>query len=178
MSNDSNGKTYVLDINWLVEAMTQYPPDIMPEFWVHLRKLIANEQIIMCDPVYQEIMEQDDELSQWVKTNINGAHVNPSDEDLDFVKEQIMSVYEEKFSKWFDLDEPSGLLADPFIVATAAIRGAVVVTYETGKIMQIGTPISKLPNACEAFDVGCIFKDKHGKQSPIVDFLRDSGYRQ
>ena len=179
MSADTPQKIYVLDTDWLVVAMTQYPPDIVPEFWDHLLSLIQQDRIIICDPVYQEIMYQDDDLSKWLKTNVNGALVEPTDEDLIFVKEKIMSEYEQKFSNWFNLDDPNGLSADPFLVATAAVRKAVVVTNESKKIMQANTPISKVPNACDSFGVECICSDpKNHRQSSIVDFLRDSGFRQ
>ncbi len=179
MSSNTTEKIYVLDTDWMVVAMTQYPPDIVPEFWDHLSRLIHNGQIFICDPVYQEVLHQDDDLSAWLKINANGAHIDPSDEDLTFVKDHIMSQYQEKFSNWFSIDDPNGLAADPFLVALAANKKAVVVTYESKIIMQKNTPISKVPNACDEFGIECICNDrKNHKQSPVVDFLRDSGFRQ
>lgn len=179
MGNDTVEKVYVLDTDWLIKAITDRPLDLDPEFWDHLSRLIQSERIIVCDPVYQELMEQDDDLSEWIKANSNGAHIDPDDDVLQFVKDRIMSQYQEKFSNWFSIDDPNGLAADPFLVAMAATRKAVVVTNESKKIMQANTPISKVPNACDEFGVECIFNDsKSHKQSSIVDFLRDSGFRQ
>lgn len=180
MNDVVENKIYTIDADWLIQFSTHYPIDIAPDFWEHLLTLIAEGRVFICDPVYQEIMQQDDDLSQWLQANINGAHIEePSGEDFDFVRDRIMSQYEEKFSRWFGLEDPNGLDADPFLVATAATRGYVVVTGEGRKLIQKGSPVSKVPNACDEFGVECICTNRQDrKQSPIVDFFRDSGFRK
>ena len=171
-------KIYTLDTDWLIHTMTHYPLDIAPEVWAHIKYLIDNGRIIICDPVYQEILEQEDELSAWLKANLGKALREPGEKEFEFVKEEIMANYEEQFSNWFTLDDPNGIEADPFLVATAAVGGFIVVTGENRKIMQSNSHLSKTPNVCDFFSIPCIGNDpRNSKQSPTVDFLRDSGYR-
>jgi hypothetical protein len=172
------GKIYTLDTDWLAHTMTNYPLDIAPEVWAHIKHLIDTGRIIICDPVYQEVLEQEDELSEWLKANIGRALKEPGEGEFKFVEEEIMAHYEETFSNWFTLDDPNGIEADPFLVATAVVGGYVVVTGENKKIMQSNSHLSKTPNVCDFFGVPCICNNpRDSKQSPTVDFLRDSGYR-
>ncbi len=179
MSDSVYDKIYTLDTNFMVDGMALYPVDIAPDIWEHILQMINEGRIIICDPVYQEILAQDDDVSKWLKTNVNGALIEPTEEDLQFVQDEIMAHYEEKFSKWFGLEDPNGLDADPFLVATAATRKITLVTGENKLIMQENTPLRKIPNVCEGLEVECICNDrKNTKQFPMIDFLRDSGFRQ
>jgi hypothetical protein len=176
MANE-HATIYTLDTDVLVHAMNTYPLDISPDIWEHIGNMLSDGRILICDPVYQEIQEQEDDLSAWLKVNINGSHIEePSAEDFAFVQDVIMQHYEERYSNWFHLEDPNGLDADPFLVATAATRNLTVVTFEQRKIMQKDTPISKVPNVCDLLNIRCIGNEKDKKQSPILDFLRDSEF--
>lgn len=62
---------FVLDSNVFIEAhRTTYPLDIAIGFWDTITRLASDGQIISIDKVHNEILRNEDELSDWLDSNL------------------------------------------------------------------------------------------------------------
>ena len=62
---------FVLDSNVFIEAhRTTYPLDIAIGFWDTITRLASDDQIISIDKVHNEILRNEDELSDWLDSNL------------------------------------------------------------------------------------------------------------
>ena len=58
---------FLLDSNFFIEAhRTSYPFDVVPSFWAKVKELADNGKIISIDKVKKEILQNKDELSEWL----------------------------------------------------------------------------------------------------------------
>lgn len=143
---------YTLDSNTLIQAKNfSYAPDLMPEWWDWIRDQLLSGRISMSQFVFDELMDGGDELSDWLKAEVQGSNaiVAPCDatqasygEIVDYVLER----YEDGPDRRRFLDR-----ADPWIIAHASVSGRIVVTHEVpadAAIRQV-----KIPTVCKQFGV-------------------------
>lgn len=99
--------------------------------------------------VYKEIESRNKEVLQWVKDRKSIFHI-PSLEEALFLKE-IFTAKNGHFKQVVGKDKvlTGGFCADPFLVASAKIKKATVITEESKK----GETGSKIPNICDHFEV-------------------------
>ena len=63
---------YVLDANvFIASANDYYPLDIAPSFWRQLGDIMCDDKTIIIDAVFNEVTCKDDELSDWLKSNVS-----------------------------------------------------------------------------------------------------------
>jgi hypothetical protein len=130
---------YCLDSSALIEAWTRYyPQDVMPGFWAKLDELCRKGRVCIADEVLRETEKQDDGLSDWLKTR--GQIVVPPDDSV----QQALRVVLAKYPGLIDVKRARSM-GDPWVVATAIARGAVVVSQEYGG--SITKP--KIPFVCQ-----------------------------
>ena len=138
-------KVYCLDANIFIQAWNDYyAPDRCPEYWVILDQLAKDGRIFCCEEVMREIEKQDDELCTWLKARPHFVHGINTD-----VQNHLRSVLA-KFPRLVDTKKDRSM-ADPWVVAHAIARGAVVVTKE----MPVGATAKapKIPDVCDGFSV-------------------------
>jgi hypothetical protein len=149
----SGSKRYVLDANVFISAKnTYYAFDVCPGFW---RALIAhheNRRVFSIDRVLDELLEERDELSDWVKDTAPESF---------FKKTQDVSVINifQKMAAWVN-SQPQftsaaksdfATAADGWLLAYAKANGLTVVTHEEfAPEVKRKVPI---PNVCLEFDI-------------------------
>lgn len=65
---------YVVDTNFFIQAhRSTYPMDVVQSFWKKIKELADQEKFISIDKVRDEIFRNDDELTVWVKQNLDDS---------------------------------------------------------------------------------------------------------
>ena len=147
---------YIIDTSCLTQAHRMYYPfDIAPSFWDFMQINFTAGTFIMTNKVYDEIAKGKDLLTNWTQTQLTSSIILDCHADANIMSHygdimtwgnnhsQYNSLAKTEFS---DFDN-----ADPFAVATAIEKTAVVVSQEisaTGSKKNI-----KLPDVCSQFGI-------------------------
>lgn len=122
-----------------------YPPDVFASLWKNLEKLIEAKDLIASIEVLHEMEKKDDALASWAKQN--RGMFQPIDEQQMLETKKILAAFPRL------IDTRKGRSAvDPFVIALAKTRGAVVITGEQGGTAEK----PKIPFVCDAVGVRCI----------------------
>jgi hypothetical protein len=138
---------YCVDTSgWLDGWQRYYPNDVFPTLWSRISERVAAGDIVTSEEVYGELSRKSDELHDWVKDR--KQMLVPTDEAVQYRVIELLAVYPRLVDT---LKNRSA--ADPFVVATAELCGAVVVTGEvlTGKMDK-----PRIPDVCRARGIRCI----------------------
>ncbi len=142
--------TYVLDTNSF-SVCGHYFPARFPTFWQSFDALVNSGGIISVREVRNELENHSrwQHLLDWVLAN-RGIFLLPEPEETAFVA-QIFSI--PHFQQLIGATQrlTGRPVADPFIIASANHRGAIVVTEESNK-----PNAAKIPNVCEHFGIECV----------------------
>lgn len=118
---------YVLDTSALIGAWVRvYPPDVMPGLWSNLDQMAERGQLHAPPEVLDEIAAQDDDLSLWIKRRERQIII-PTSRDVLLEARRILAIH----PRLTMVGKGRGI-ADPFVIALAAIKGCPVVTHEEG----------------------------------------------
>lgn len=147
---------YIFDANCFIEPHRKsYPIDIAPSFWMKIKELANLNTIASIDKVHDELFENDDELTNWINSNLFASFFKDTSDD------EVLSNYR-KVVKWANSKSDQYLQkaidefleyerADAWLVAFGMTTGCTIITYE------VSAPDSKnsikLPDACGQFDV-------------------------
>ena len=142
---------YLMDANTYITAKNvYYDMDFCPAYWDWLDLQFAQRQVASVQMVYDELAGKTDELSTWVKARKN-HFISVTDTNTQQQYAQIIQhVYELPNKNQANVASFSGG-ADPWLIAKAAVSGAIVVTQE-----RLDPPNStkiKIPNICNDFNV-------------------------
>lgn len=130
-------------------VLGNYYPDRFPSFWKRFTESIAAGHVLSVKEVYNELERYTGNLMwAWAQEHKH-LFEPPSDDESGFVV-QIFGV--EHFraligSKQILQGRP---VADPFLIASAYLRGGCVVTEE-----ELKPNAAKIPNVCGHFGVDC-----------------------
>lgn len=145
--------SYVLDANVFIEAKRRYYAfDLCPGFW---NFLIQHEQacrLLSVRPVWKELMDYKDELSDWVSEKI------PQECFASCETEEVAEAYARLIAWVFGEKQFSQAAKDEFarepdgwLIAYALAYGHTVVTHEVyAPDVKKRVPI---PNVCRAFGI-------------------------
>lgn len=138
---------YVLDTNIFRYLDNMYPKTFVT-LWAHIDKLVQNEKLWSVKEVYNEIefVCQSSHVEAWVKGNSRIFKPPSTDDEIRIIAEIF------KYPQYRDFVRKEKLLkgypvADPFIIASAKVNNAFVVTEE--RIAKNG---ARIPNACLDFN--------------------------
>ncbi len=158
---------YIIDSCSLIDLNRHNPIDIFPSLWKKLGELIKSEMMISHIEVFNEITQQDDKLTEWLK-DYKYMFRNFSEKQAEIVKEIL-----KKHPSFVKRD--SKYDADPWIVALAKETQSnpqktlfynikrLVVTEETLRGNKI-----KVPFVCNEFGIDCINR---------FEMIRHEGWR-
>jgi hypothetical protein len=149
---------YMIDTCSFTTLRREYPSDVFGPVWEHLSSLIKGGQLVSCEDVYIELIQQDDLLAKWIKEH--KSMFLPLDEDTQDAAKMILS----RFRTLVDLKKKKSS-ADVFLIASAMREGCVVVTEEN---RSGGPPKVKIPDVCDGLGVRCI---------KLLDLFRESGFK-
>jgi len=140
---------YVFDTS-SIRVFENYYPSHFPSFWTGFDQLVSNGGVISVREVRNELDYQITTpwLRDWID-NHKAMFVTPTPADTDFVR-NIFTV--NRFQALVGQKQRlKGMpVADPWVVACAAITNGCVVTQETLK-----PNAARIPNVCEHFGVAC-----------------------
>ncbi|MBL7131054.1 MAG: DUF4411 family protein [Candidatus Omnitrophica bacterium] len=142
---------YVFDTNIFRYLDNMYPKRFT-SLWQHLDKLVAEKRLWSVKEVFNEIeyVCQSSHVADWAKNNRTIFRKPQSTEEYKI----IMEIF--KYPQYRDFIRKEHLLkgypvADPFIIASAKVNNAFVVTQE--KLVKNG---ARIPNACLVLETQCI----------------------
>jgi len=136
---------FCLDANVLIQAWQKYyNPKFCPDYWKILNELGKREIIFIPEVVYEEITRTEDELSKWLKTS--KIPIEKISESVTICLQKIYAT-DPEHSKLVD-NIRGRSLADPWIIAHAMDKNAIVVTKEN-KETALNSKRIRIPNVCE-----------------------------
>jgi len=139
---------YVLDSSALSALFRNYYPERFPTLWKLFEGMNRAERFTSTREVYRELEDLGGPVMEWANQN-KALFVTPD------AKEGVMvsriygvahfqaNIERQKLLK-------GGKVADPFVVARAAVIGGAVVTTE-----KLRPHAAKIPNICDHFKVKC-----------------------
>ncbi len=141
--------------------LRHYYPNRFPSVWAGLEELVAAGEITSTREVFNELELFDDPgpVLDWAK-NHKEIFTTPTNDETEFVSRifQVAHFHSLIAQKSILTGKP---VADPFVVAAAAVRAATVVTQEVLK-----PNAAKIPNVCQHFGIACVnleeFMTHHG----------------
>jgi hypothetical protein len=148
---------FLLDSNFFIEAYrVTYPFDVVPTFWIKVKELAEQGKIISIDKVKKELLQNKDDLSQWIIENLPEDFFNDTSTVVTNYASLTGWVYSKSdqyfptaIAEFLHADE-----ADAWLIAFAMTYGNHIVTHEVSK------PNSKnrvmLPDAANQVGVTCI----------------------
>ena len=149
---------HVIDTRALLDGWVRYyPPDVFPALWSHLKGMIKTGEHLSPDQVLLECAQKEDEIHKWAKAN-NMMFV-PLDEEVQQATQEILTEVPRFVGAMRDRNR-----ADPFVIALAKVKEALVVTGEK----RCGTrDRPRIPNVCDQFGIS---------YRSLLDFIRDKGW--
>lgn len=102
---------YIIDTSSLVKLNKDNPLDVFPTIWGKLKDLINKDRLVAPKEVFNEINQNDDQLSKWAK-NQKKMFKEPTPKQIKLVQE-ILNKYPSliKADRRYD--------ADPWVIALA-----------------------------------------------------------
>lgn len=138
---------YILDSSCLMKLNREQPVDLYPSVWERIDELVSAGRAVLPKEAKREIDKKDDALKEWVKDR-PGVVVNETDQDLAVVA-QISAAH----PTWV---RGAKNAADPFIIAAALVRSAVIVTDERWAGRSTDERNLRIPNIAAEHSIECI----------------------
>jgi hypothetical protein len=139
--------SYCLDSSAIIDWHERYyPPASFPALVDRVEQVIVEGRLVISEEVWIEIEAKDAAAKAWCQPRLDNLVVRT---DLEIVK-QVQEVLRSHPRLVGALRNRSG--ADPFVIAVAQIRSAIVVTGEAK-----GTPTRpRIPYVCDELAVPCM----------------------
>ncbi len=138
---------YVFDASSFI-VVGHYFPDRFPSFWKKFDEFVVQGNLVSVREVYNELQGKGNRphLQNWVKSN-KKIFLVPGEKETEFLNE-IFAVphFRQLVSQRQRLQGSPA--ADPFVIASAKVRNACVVTEEVMK-----ENAARIPNVCEHFRI-------------------------
>lgn len=148
--------SYLLDSNIFIRCKNEMPMDIFRGFWQALAILAREGKIFSSVKVKEEIEKGNDELKQWCNEQLSKEFFLPFDAYPEYARLMKWANNSRLFTA--PAKQEFAIVADAFLVATAAARGMKVVTFETSD--PNCKKRVKIPDACIALGVSyCSLND-------------------
>ena len=139
---------YAIDTCALINASKNYSlkKTTFNPIWQKVTDMIAKGALISTSEVRDEL--KDDDLVEWSKKN-DTLFLPPTEE----VQKKVTVILHD-FPTMIKLKSTGNSNADPFLIATAEIEGAIIVTDE--RLGDESTGDYHIPNVCRRYGIECI----------------------
>lgn len=138
---------YSMDTSALVDGMGRYyRPTVFQSLWQRIDALIDEGRMIATEEVRVEIERKADHLAVWCKQR--DRMFIEIDEEIQPVVTEVLTAHGRLVKALSN--RSSG---DPFVIALAKVKGAIVVTGErhSGSLDK-----PKIPDVCDAMGIRCV----------------------
>ena len=153
--------SYVFDTGIFSQLFRNYYPTVFPSLWEKFDMLTMLGDISSVREVLREINDGPlQNMKDWAAENA-AVFSPPTPEEGAFIS-QIYGIkhFQQNIQQQALLK--GGQIADPFVIAKAAVAGDTVVTTELFKPNAV-----KIPNICDHFNVPCM---------TLQDFMKAEGW--
>jgi hypothetical protein len=142
-----SGTLYCIDTSALIDWLERYyPPAAFPAIVAKVDALIDEGRLFLSEEVWEEVQVKDEAAKTWC-TPRKDKLVVPTDSAVAIEVRSILQTH-----KRLVMNLKNRNRADPFVIAVANLKGAVVVTGEDGG--NENRP--KIPYVCSQIGVECI----------------------
>jgi hypothetical protein len=140
---------YVFDTSSFI-VVGHYYPERFPSFWTHLNGLVDAGRLTSVSEVLKELDNNStrDHLAYWLQAH-RAAFPTPSSEEMGFVAKIFGVPAFQALVKEKDRLKGSPV-ADPFVIARAAVIGGCVITEERPRSNAV-----RIPSVCAHFQIDC-----------------------
>lgn len=140
---------YVMDTSSFI-VMGHYFPERFPSFWVDLSTLADQSLLASVSEVWKELDNRStrSHLTNWIETR-KALFTAPSPEEMLYVRQIFAVPSFQSLVRRKSILEGSPV-ADPWVIARAAILNGCVVTEEADREDTV-----RIPAVCRHFDVEC-----------------------
>jgi hypothetical protein len=141
-------RCYSADTSALIDGLERYyPEEHFPGLWERVDELVGEGRLIISEEVWEEAQSKDAVVKAWCEPR-KDAIVVPTDATVVQEVQRVLTGHERLVMNLKGRNR-----ADPFVIAVASIRGAVVVTGE-GSDGTESRP--KIPLVCAHLGIECI----------------------
>ena len=150
---------YSFDTSALIDGLERYYPEAsFPALWIKVDDLVAERRLLISEEVWEEVQQRDAVVKAWCEPRKDNIIV-PTDADVASQVQVVLKGHERLVMEMRGRNR-----ADPFVIAVAQLRGAVVVTGE-GPDGTASRP--KIPYICDRLGVRCI---------RLLEVIREEGW--
>ena len=154
------GGLYCLDTSALIDGLERYYPEAnFPALWERVDELIEAGRFFISEEVWEELQQKDEVAQEWARTRLGGLVV-ATDGPVITATQRVLRNHELLVKNMKGRNR-----ADPFVIAVAQTRGAIVVTGEGG---DGNARKPKIPYVCQELGLHCI---------RFLDVVRAEGWR-
>lgn len=140
-------RPYCMDSSALIAAWDErYPPENFPRFWALMDAALVAGRVCVPEFVIDELMKKSKDLAAWLKDRPNA--ILSADVAVQRQAKALLGRYPRLVA-----EKKQAFAADPFVIATAAVHGHIVVTEE-GFTGNMNRP--NIPDVCRAEGQTCI----------------------
>jgi hypothetical protein len=136
-----------MDSSALIAAWDErYPPTNFPKLWELIDGAIGNGRMFVAESVIDELDKKSKDMAKWLKQRPHA--IVPYEHDIQIDGKRLLAKYPKLV-----MERKQAFAADPFVIATARVKGHIVVTEE-GPTGNLNKP--KIPDVCRAEGLQCI----------------------
>ncbi len=140
---------YLIDASAFIKAKRHYYQfGRVPQFWTWLQRHAVIGNVKTTFEVFEELVRQDDELKDWIKSYKDDLIVDSDDYDVRIP--DVLACYGAKGPLTEADFQQMG--ADPYLIACALHLGFTLVTEEVSRPKSIGAN-RKIPDICNDLSV-------------------------
>lgn len=135
---------YCMDTSSLISAWDErYPPDLFPPLWKYFADALEHGRMLVPDLVMEELKKKSTDLHDWLKDFPDA--IVPMEPEIQKEGRAILGKFPNLVK-----EHKAAFAADPFVIATAKVKGGLVVTEES---LTSSLTKPKIPLVCQAWSV-------------------------
>lgn len=153
--------SFVFDTGPFSSLHRNFYRSVFTSLWENFDALIADGSIVSVRECLRELEDAPEATRQWASDNSDIFHAPTGGEGAFIIRIYAVPHFQQNIEQQKLLK--GGRLADPFVIAKAAVEGKTVVTTEKWKPNAV-----KIPNICRHFAVPCM---------DLQEFMEAQGWR-